>query len=190
MAPVPQSERMNFRHSSTLLPSSACITKVTALAWSPNSRKLAAVTIARIVHLFDELGTLKEKFATKPADAKGSKLYIVIGMVFSPDSTKLAVAQSDDIIFIYKLGLDWGEKKSICNKFQQTIPINNVIWPHSSQMEILFGLSDGKVKAGQLRTNRTITLHTHGGCSPVISLACSPEGCTCLAGHLDGSIYR
>ena len=35
---------------------------------------------------------------------QGSKLYIVIGMVFSPDSTKLAIGQSDDIIFIYKLG--------------------------------------------------------------------------------------
>ncbi|MCO5605227.1 hypothetical protein L7F22_059407 [Adiantum nelumboides] len=121
---------------------------------------------------------------------KGSMLYIVIGMVFSPDSTKLAIAQSDDIIFIYKLGLDWGEKKSISNKFQQTLPINSIVWPQSNQVEILFGLADGKVKAGQLRTNRTTTLHTHGACSPVVSLACSPDGCTCLAGHLDGAIYR
>ncbi|KAI5074597.1 hypothetical protein GOP47_0010558, partial [Adiantum capillus-veneris] len=185
-----QAKRMNFKHSTTVLPSSTSIAKVTALAWSPNSRKLAAATITRIVHLFDESGALKEKFATKPADAKGSKLYIVIGMVFSPDSTKLAIAQSDDIIFIYKLGLDWGEKKSICNKFQQTLPINSIVWPHLNQIEILFGLCDGKVKAGQLRTNRTITLHTHGSSSPVVSLACSPDGCTCLAGHLDGAIYR
>lgn len=28
-------------------------------------------------------------------------------MVFSPDSTKLAVGQSDNIIYIYKLGEDW-----------------------------------------------------------------------------------
>jgi len=27
------------------------------------------------------------------------------------------VAQSDNIVFIYKLGVEWGEKKSICNKF-------------------------------------------------------------------------
>jgi intraflagellar transport protein 172 len=38
-------------------------------------------------------------------------------MAFSPDSQKLAIAQSDNIVFVYKLGSDWGEKKSICNKF-------------------------------------------------------------------------
>ena len=36
------------------------------------------------------------------ADAKGPKNYSVTGMAFSPDSTKLAVAQSDNIVFIYK----------------------------------------------------------------------------------------
>jgi intraflagellar transport protein 172 len=35
---------------------------------------------------------------------QGSKVYIVTAMVFSPDSTRLAVGQSDDIIFVYKLG--------------------------------------------------------------------------------------
>ena len=32
-------------------------------------------------------------------------------MAFSPDSTKLAVAQTDNIIFVYKIGEDFGEKK-------------------------------------------------------------------------------
>jgi hypothetical protein len=31
--------------------------------------------------------------------------------VFSPDSTKLAVAQTDNIVFVYKIGDDFGEKK-------------------------------------------------------------------------------
>ena len=57
-------------------------------------------------------------FSTKPAE-KGSKNYTVVAMAFSPDSTKLAIAQSDNIVFIYKLGLEWGDKKSICNKFHQ-----------------------------------------------------------------------
>jgi hypothetical protein len=35
---------------------------------------------------------------------QGSKMYIVTAMVFSPDSTKLAIGQSDEIIFVYKLG--------------------------------------------------------------------------------------
>jgi intraflagellar transport protein 172 len=50
-------------------------------------------------------------------------------MAFSPDSTKLAIAQSDNIVFVYKLGLDWGDKKSICNKFAQSSPITCLIWP-------------------------------------------------------------
>ena len=33
------------------------------------------------------------------------------GLVFSPDSTKLAVAQTDNIVFVYKIGDDFGEKK-------------------------------------------------------------------------------
>ena len=40
-----------------------------------------------------------------PAIAR--QTYVVRGMAFSPDSTKLAVAQSDKIVYIYKLGLDW-----------------------------------------------------------------------------------
>lgn len=37
----------------------------------------------------------------------GRKSYVVKGLAFSPDSTKLAVGQSDNIIYIYKLGEDW-----------------------------------------------------------------------------------
>ena len=32
-------------------------------------------------------------------------------MAFSPDSNKLAVAQTDNIVFVYKIGDDFGEKK-------------------------------------------------------------------------------
>jgi hypothetical protein len=37
-----------------------------------------------------------------------------LGLVFSPDSTKLAVAQTDNIVFVYKIGDDFGEKKVNC----------------------------------------------------------------------------
>ena len=66
-------------------------------------------------------------------------------MAFSPDSTKLALAQSDDIVFIYRLGLDWGEKKSICNKFQPTASVTSMVWPHGRDNELAFALADGKV---------------------------------------------
>ena len=34
-----------------------------------------------------------------------------LGLAFSPDSNKLAVAQTDNIVFVYKIGDDFGEKK-------------------------------------------------------------------------------
>jgi WD40 repeat protein len=32
---------------------------------------------------------------------------MVKGMAFSPDSTKVAIGQTDNIIFVYKIGDDW-----------------------------------------------------------------------------------
>ncbi len=44
------------------------ITKVTAICWAPNGRKLAICTSDRTVIMFDENGVKKDKFSTKPAD--------------------------------------------------------------------------------------------------------------------------
>lgn len=38
--------------------------------WSPNGKKLAIANADRIVLLFDETGKRRDKFATKPIDAK------------------------------------------------------------------------------------------------------------------------
>jgi len=32
---------------------------------------------------------------------------MVKGIAFSPDSTKIAIGQTDDIVFVYKIGDDW-----------------------------------------------------------------------------------
>ena len=32
---------------------------------------------------------------------------MVKGMAFSPDSTKIAIGQTDNIIYVYKIGEDW-----------------------------------------------------------------------------------
>ena len=44
--------------------------KICALAWSPNNNKLAVCTYDRVVLLYDEHGEKRDKFATKPSDAK------------------------------------------------------------------------------------------------------------------------
>jgi len=164
------------------------ISRITCLAWSPNNRRLAACTADRVIHLFDENGEKRDKFSTKPADAKGPKNYTVNQMAWSPDSSKLAVAQSDNIVFIYKLGLDWGEKKSICNKFLQNSPVTCVCWPLEHPNEIVFGLAEGKVKLGLLRSNKAQTLYSTD--SYVVSVCSSPDGHSTLSGHVDGSVYR
>ena len=110
------------------------------------------------------------------------------GLAFSPDATKIAVAQSDNIVFIYKIGTEWGDKKSICNKFQQQSPVTAVIWPSKHPHEIVFGLGEGKVKIGNTKTHRPATLYSTD--SLVVSLAVSPDGTSILSGHADGSIYR
>jgi intraflagellar transport protein 172 len=37
----------------------------------------------------------------------GKKSYTVKGLAFSSDSTKIAVGQTDNIIYVYKIGDDW-----------------------------------------------------------------------------------
>jgi len=104
------------------------MSKVTSIAWSSNTTRLASVGADKIVQLFDEHGEKQDRFSTKPAD-KAARTYIVRTIEFSPDGTKLAVAQSDNIVFVYKLGTDWKDKKSICNKFQQTSSVTCLTWP-------------------------------------------------------------
>mmetsp|Transcript_9049 Transcript_9049/g.28266 ORF Transcript_9049/g.28266 Transcript_9049/m.28266 type:complete len:112 (-) Transcript_9049:12-347(-) len=108
---------MQLRHLSSLLSANGHVSsalvhdcKITAICYSPNNRKLAACGMDRVVRLFNDQGEPVDKFSTKPAD-KGPKTYVVKAMHFSPDSTKLAIAQSDNIVFVYKLGLEWGDKK-------------------------------------------------------------------------------
>ena len=126
---------MQLRHLSTLIPAAGThcpeksrVGKVSAACFSPNNRKFAVCGADGVIRLFDEQGVPFDKFSTKPAE-RMKKLYVVRAMTFSPDSSKLAVAQSDNIVFVYKIGLEWGDKKSICNKFLHTSSITSLTWP-------------------------------------------------------------
>lgn len=44
--------------------------KVTCLAWAHTNAKFAVCTVDRVVLLYDEHGERRDKFSTKPADAK------------------------------------------------------------------------------------------------------------------------
>ena len=107
-------------------------------------------------------------------------------MAFSPDNQKLAVAQSDNIVFIYKLGVEWGEKKSICNKFAQNSAVTCMCWPNDRHNDLVIGLAEGKIKQGVLKSNKSQSIY--GSDSFVVSLSSSPNGQWVCSGHLDGSI--
>ena len=159
--------------------------KISAICWSPNSKRMAVATADRVVHLFDENGVKQDKFSTRPAD-KDNKSYIVRAMAFSPDNQKLAIAQSDNIVFVYKLGIEWGEKKSICNKFAQNSSVTCMCWPIEHHNELIVGLAEGKIKQCILKTNKAASLF--GSDSFVVSVSASPNGQSICSGHLDGSI--
>jgi intraflagellar transport protein 172 len=178
---------MQIKYMKNVLACQDGAAKITALSWSPNNLKLAVCTADRVVIMFDDTGEKRDKFSTKPADPKyGKRSYIVKGIEFSPDSTKLAVGQTDNIVFVYKVGEDWGEKKVICNKFVQTSAVTCLAWP--AQGPIIVGLADGKVRAAHTKTNKANTLYNTD--SYVVSLAVNNDGTGFLSGHADGSIVR
>ena len=92
-------------------------------------------------------------FSTKEAN-KNSKSYLVKEIAFSPDSTKFTVCQKDCIIFIYNIGINWGNKKVIYNKFEQNFPVTVMIWPNKKASELFFDVAEGKVKRAVLKIIR------------------------------------
>ncbi|XP_068198190.1 intraflagellar transport protein 172 homolog [Antennarius striatus] len=178
---------MQLKHLKTLLTPQAAAAKVSCLAWAPSGGRLAVCTVDRVVLLYDEHGERRDKFSTKPQDPKcGKSSYVVTDMAFSPDSTKIAIGQSDNIIFVYRLGEDWGEKKSICNKFVQTSPVISLLW--LAEHAIVYGLMDGKVRLANTQTNKSSALY--GTDSFVVSLASNVSATGFLSGHADGTVVR
>ncbi|CAH8646361.1 unnamed protein product [Schistosoma rodhaini] len=178
---------MNLIHSKTLIPTQEYEAKVQSVAWSPNNKKIAVCTGDRMVIIFDENGERRTRFSTKTSDSKNDgNLFQVRGMAFSHDSIKLAVAHSDNIIFVYKLGESWDEKVVICNKFPQKCPVTCIAWP--LHQPIICGLADGKVRAANTRTNKSSTIYNAD--SYVVSISANITGKGFISGHADGKIIR
>lgn len=103
--------------------------RVCGISWSYNQQKLAVATSDRTILLYDENGQKRDKFSTKPIDQTyGKESYAIRAIAFSPDSARLAVAQSDNIVYVYKLGATWNDKKVICNKFPQSTSVMAMVW--------------------------------------------------------------
>lgn len=199
--------------------------KVTAISFSPNNMRLA-VTLDRVVYLYDENGEMKDHFKTRTKDEQkgapataAAKNYSVKSLAWSPDSQKLAVAQSDGCVYVYRLGTKWGEAKAIVNKFpmqagpSQSSPVMCCVWPLRRVGEVVYGTADGKVWLLFLLLQSCVRLMLPslggwrwqvrvGFCksnktavlydagSCVVSMAAGPDGSSLLSGHMDGNIYR
>lgn len=105
---------MQLRYSTTIMKPEDGMKKVNSITWAATGKKCAVAAADRVffhliksIHLFDQNGEKKDKFPTKPSD-KGQKSYLVRAIEFSPDAMKIAVAQSDNIVFVYKIGSEWG----------------------------------------------------------------------------------
>lgn len=103
---------MKLKHVKNLLQSDSNIllARIECCSFSSNLSRLAVCTSANNqVVLFDAVSNeKKDKFALKPNGKNLSKKsFSVKGIAFSPDAQKLAVGQSDCVIFIYKIGDNW-----------------------------------------------------------------------------------
>jgi intraflagellar transport protein 172 len=178
------------------MPPHSGIKQITAMAWTPNRRndnsavvRLAVVSVDKIVHLFDEMGTRQDRFAAKPA-VKGNKSFVIKCLAFSPDCTKLAVGQTDNICVIYKLGRTWGYKKTVCNKFPQQAEVTALHWPAETPQKVIFCTSDGAVKIGNTKTHKTQVLFQPNEPNYCVAVCGSSDGQTVVSAHLDGTIFR
>jgi intraflagellar transport protein 172 len=59
-------------------------------------------------------------------------------------------------------------------------------WPNERHGELFFGLAEGKVKVGMLKTNRSQSIYASE--SFVVSISSSPDGNNIVSGHLDQSL--
>ncbi|WKY15558.1 hypothetical protein Q1695_000775 [Nippostrongylus brasiliensis] len=178
---------MKLQYLSTVLPQQESSNKISSLACSPNGVKVAVAGRDRIITLVDEKGDVKDRFSSKPLDNKYSKKsYTIKSICFSPDSSRLAVAQSDNVVYVYKIGETWNEKKVIVNKLPQSAVATVVQWPFEDKL--LIGLGDGKLRVGILSSNKCSSLYKTG--EAVVSLSTNPRKTAFVSGHQDGSIIH
>ncbi|MFH4973753.1 hypothetical protein AB6A40_000462 [Gnathostoma spinigerum] len=176
---------MKLKYQRTLLEQQDGAAKIVDIDWTPNGVKLAVATAERTIILFDNKGQRRDKFATKPIEPKyGKKSYSIKAIKFSPDSSRLAIGQTDNIAFVYRLGESWDEKKVICNKFPQSSAVTALIWP--TEDHLIIGSADGKVRIASCRINRCSTMYKTDVF--VTSLAAEPNGQRFVSGHADGSV--
>eukprot|EP01083_Nonionella_stella_P191050 707386_1 len=196
------SKTMRLQHSKTIqtegkLKENGRFPRITSICWSPNNYKFAISNSDRNIIIYDAEGNERDKFATKSGNKEDTvKKYQITAIQFSPDSSKLAIAQTDNIVYIYRLGQDptqFGEKKTICNKFAVSSAVTAMCWPNKRNDELVFGLASGKLKISILkmngqRKNKSATLFETN--SFVNSIVSNSNGEYFYSAHDNKCIYK
>ncbi|EPT27822.1 intraflagellar transport protein 172, putative [Toxoplasma gondii ME49] len=107
-------------------------------------------------------------------------------LALSPDASRVAVAQSDNMVVVYHLGLAKTDKKVVYRKFPTTAPVASVLWPSDVADTFFYGQIDGRVRVAHVDLNKAGTLFDRK--SPLICFDCERSGTLLATGHADGSI--
>jgi len=144
--------------------------------------KLAIASEDKNIYIFDEQGNYKKKFSTK----SGSENYEIIQILFEQQSENLAVARSDNLLLVYKLGINWEEKELRIYELNLESKPNCMILPKKEKNGIIFGLENGAV--GFFNEGEKYDLFF---ClSPCVSISSSFDGNYIISGHKDYSIIK
>ncbi|KEP60146.1 UNVERIFIED_CONTAM: intraflagellar transport protein 172, putative [Hammondia hammondi] len=146
----------------------------------------AALAADRVVHLFDARGSEVDRFDTRAADKAATNAHSVTALALSPDASRVAVAQSDNMVVVYHVGLAKTDKKVVYRKFPTTAPAASVVWPSEVADTFFYGQIDGRVRVAHVELNKAGTLFDRK--SPVICFDCERSGRLLASGHADGSI--
>ena len=103
---------MKLKHEKSLLSvdQNINISRVECFSIAPNLSRIAICTSANNqIILFDANSyEEKDKFALKSTAKNFSrKSFAVKGIAFSPDSQKIAIGQTDNVLYVYKIGQNW-----------------------------------------------------------------------------------
>ncbi|KAK2703027.1 hypothetical protein QYM36_018424, partial [Artemia franciscana] len=154
-------------------------------AWDTNGKRFAITNGAKTIYLCDDSGTVQDKFSVKAEHAeKHAEDIKVVSLCFSSDGSRLAVGQSDLYIKIYRIGNEWGFKKSISGKLPlEAIPLL-IFW--SKTLPLVFAQEDGTLKTyGDKKYKTKILLSS---AAPCIYLDARNDGAIIFSAHTDGSV--
>ena len=175
-----------LKHSKNVQSAGETLKKTLSLTFNSSMSKLAVANFDRSISFFNSSFVKKDKMPTRGADKK-NKNYMVRALAFSPDSNILAIAQSDKIIYSYKVGAKFGEKKSICSKILLDSAPSCMQWPSDRLFEFFFGDNSGKVCLAKIKSHKSSVLYETG--SYCLTMSLNSSNSQLVSGHLDKSIY-